>query len=180
MFICNVKVNGSKMFKIFFTFITSLLIIILIFVTYKVFQGANSNVKACIPQSDVFEILPKNYTNVLKTVHNNIDSYIGTKINFTGYIYRVLDLKDNQFILGRNMIISSDFQYVVVGFLCECDNAKDFQDETWVNVTGVITKGDYHGDMPILNVVDINTCSKPQEEYVYPPDDNYIPTNSWI
>ncbi len=180
MFICNFKVNGSKLFKVFFSCITLLLIFILVFVTFKVFYGAKNNTQACIPQSDVSEISVNNYTNVLKTVHDDIDTYVGKKINFTGYVYRILDFKDNQFVLARNMIISSDFKYVVVGFLCESDKISEFEDGTWVNVTGEITKGDYHGDMPIILVTELNKCDKPTDEYVYPPDDDYIPTSSWL
>ena len=59
----------------------------------------------------------------------------------------------------------------------EYDEAKNFEDNTWVQVTGEIYKGNYHGDMPIIKVTDIKTVDKPsQEEYVYPPDDSYIPT----
>ena len=86
-------------------------------------------------------------------------------------------MQDNQFVLARDMIINSNSQTVVVGFLCEYDEAKNFEDNTWVQVTGEIYKGDYHGDMPIIKVTDIKTVDKPsQEEYVYPPDDSYIPT----
>lgn len=146
---------------------------------YKVFSGANNSSKSnsCIPQSGVSQISPKNYTNILKTVHENIDSYVGKKICFTGYVYRVLDLQDNQFVLARDMIVNSNSQTVVVGFLCEYDESKNFDDNTWVQVTGEIFKGDYHGDMPIIKITDIKSVDKPsQEEYVYPPDDSYIPT----
>lgn len=146
---------------------------------YKVFSGANNSTRSnsCIPKNGVFQISPKNYTNILKTVHENIDSYVGKKICFTGYVYRVLDLQDNQFVLARDMIVNSNSQTVVVGFLCEYDEAKNFEDNIWVQVTGEIYKGDYHGDMPIIKVTDIKTVDKPsQEEYVYPPDDSYIPT----
>ncbi len=179
MFICNFKVNGSKIFKYFFTGIVLLIIAILIFVSIKLFVGAKNekNVSSCVPQSDISVISTKNYTNVLKTVHENIDTYVGIKINFTGYVYRVADLTDTQFILARDMIISSDFQYVIVGFLCEWKNAKDFKDQSWVELTGEITKGDYHGDMPIVKVTEIKNVDKPSEEYVYPPDESYIPTS---
>ena len=180
MFICNFKINSNKIFKIFFTIITLLLIFILVFVTYKIFYGAKNNSEACSPKNNVFNISPQNYTNVLKSVHDDIDTYIGKKINFTGYVYRVIDLKDNQFVLARNMIISSDYHYVVVGFLCEYDKSKDFKDGTWVNVTGTISKGDYHGDIPILKIQEIKACDKPNNEFVYPPDENYIPTSSWL
>ena len=92
-------------------------------------------------------------------------------------LYRVLDLKDTQFVLARDMIISSNFQSVIVGFLCEYENAKSFEDSTWIELIGTITKGDYHGDMPIINVTKIDKIEKPSEEYVYPPDENYIPTS---
>lgn len=146
---------------------------------YKVFKGANnaSNSNRCIPQNGVSEISVKNYTNILKTVHENINPYIGKKICFTGYVYRVLDLQENQFVLARDMIINSNSQTVVVGFLCEYDEAKNFTDNTWVKVTGEIIKGNYHGDMPIIKVTEINIVDQPaSEEYVYPPDDSYIPT----
>ena len=85
-------------------------------------------------------------------------------------------MQDNQFVLARDMIVSSNSQSVVVGFLCEYDNAKDFADNSWVQVTGEIFKGDYHGDMPIIKITNIERTEKPSEEYVYPPDDSYIPT----
>lgn len=178
MFVFNIKVNGSKIFKTLFIGVIVLLVIILCIVMYKVFSGANnSNSIDCLPRNGVSQIAPKNYTNILKTVHENIDSYVGKKICFTGYVYRVLDLQENQFVLARDMIINSNSQTVIVGFLCEYDDSKNFVNDTWVEVTGEIIKGDYHGDMPIIKVTDINVVDKPtQEEYVYPPDDSYIPT----
>ena len=147
---------------------------------YKIFSGANNSSRSnsCIPKNGISQISSKNYTNILKTVHENIDSYVGKKICFTGYVYRVLDLQENQFVLARDMIVNSNSQTVVVGFLCEYDEAKNFEDNTWVQVTGEIYKGDYHGDMPILEINNIKEIEKPNDEYVYPPDENYIPTSA--
>ena len=80
------------------------LIIILGIVMYRVFGGANnaSKSQSCFPQNGVSEIQPRNYTNILKTVHENISPYVGKKICFTGYVYRVLDLQDSQFVLARD------------------------------------------------------------------------------
>ena len=182
MFIYNVKVNGNKLFKTIFLIMLILLLCIIGMVIFKIFNGAsNSETNShFLPQSSVNKITPGNYTNVLKTVHDNIDDYVGMKINFSGYVYRVLDLKENQFILARDMIISSDFQSVIVGFLCENNDAKNFADNTWIEITGEIFKGDYHGDMPIVKVTKINTIDKPNDEYVYPPDESYIPTNGVV
>ena len=79
------------------------------------------------------------------------------------------------------MIISSDFQTVVVGFLCHYKDAVKFKDSIWVELEGKITKGNYHGsNMPILEVTTIKEIEKPNDEYVYPPDENYIPTSTII
>ena len=44
---------------------------------------------------------------------------------------------------------------------------------------GKITKGNYHGDMPIVKITKIEETSKPNDEYVYPPSDTYIPTERY-
>ncbi len=180
MFIYNLKINRSKVFKYFFTIMIIILIVVVVSVIYKMFTGASKTNKnsTCIPTNEVCKINSGNYTNILKVVHDDVDKYIGTKINFTGYVYRVLDLSDNQFILARDMIVSSDYKKVVVGFLCEYDKAKDYSDNSWVEITGEIIKGTYHGDMPIVKITNIDITNKPNDEYVYPPDDNYISTDS--
>ena len=178
MFVFNFKINGSKVFKTIFLSMIIILLIILGIVIFKILSGAKNNSNSY--QNNVNTISTTNYTNVLKAVHDNIDNYIGTKIKFTGYVYRALDLKDTQFVLARDMIISSNYQTVIVGFLCEYEKAKDFQDNTWVEITGEITKGNYHGDMPIVKINSINKVDKPNDEYVYPPDENYIPTNGIV
>ena len=178
MFVYNFKINGSKVFKLFLFIVIILIIFITGVVTYRLFTGANNNNSSCISNSKIAKLTPSNYTDVLKIVHENIDKYVGQKINFTGYVYRVSDLNDNQFILARDMLISSDYQSVIVGFLCEYDKANEFENGIWVEITGEIIKGNYHGDMPIIKITEIKKVDKPNEEYVYPPDDNYIETDS--
>lgn len=63
------------------------------------------------------------------------------------------------------------------GFLCNCSEIKAYSDNEWVEIVGEITKGDYHGEIPIIKITQINKIQKPDDEYVYPPDDTYIPTS---
>ena len=127
--------------------------------------------------SDIQVLTNKNYATVLETVHNDIDTYVGQKIKFSGFVYRVYDLTNEQFVLGRHMIISSDFQTVIVGFLCHYKDASNFADSDWIEIEGTITKGSYHGDMPIIEITSIKQIDRPNDEYVYPPNENYIPTS---
>ena len=39
---------------------------------------------------------------------------------------------------------------------------------------------DFFSREDIIKVIDIHSCDKPTDEYVYPPDENYIPTSTWL
>ena len=178
MFVYNVKFNKKGLVKILFIIVAIAVTIYFAVSAYKIYSNS-FKVKDEINETKTMYLTAENYTNILKAVHEDIDSYVGKKICFTGYVYRLLDFKDSEFVLARDMIISSDMQTLIVGFLCDCKCANDFPNESWIEITGEITKGSYHGDMPIIKVEDIKQIEKPQDDiYVYPPDDTYIPTSA--
>lgn len=179
MFIFNVKVNGKLCFKILMIIMGLVVLAIFALSIYKIFFAQNEVMITNdeINHSDVTEMTPNNYTNILKAVHENMDSYLGKEIKFSGYVYRVIDFSDNQFVLARDMVIDS--QAYVVGFLSEYDKIRDFEDGTWVEIIGTITKGNYHKkDIPIIKVKELKIIEKPQDEFVSPPENTYIPTSA--
>ena len=178
MFILNFKVNGNKLGKIALCILFVCILVITAVVCYRILGNQFFQTNDKMKQDQVQELTTLNYTNVLKTVHENIDEYIGQKIKFSGYVFRVLDFKETQFVLARDMIISSDFQTVVVGFLAEYSEIKQYEDNAWIEIEGEITKGEYHGEMPILKIYKIQKIEKPQDEFVYPPDDSFVPTST--
>lgn len=178
MFIYNLKIDGNKLGKIFLGILLGIIIIITAIVVYRILGNNFFKTNDDTNSVKVQELTVSNYTNVLKTVHDNIDDYVGMRVSFSGYIHRMVDFKDNQFVLARDMVISSDLQTVIVGFLCECDDIKQYADKTWIQIEGEIIKGDYHGDMPILKITKIKKIDKPSDEYVYPPDAAFVPTSA--
>jgi len=177
MFIYNIKINGKAIVKILFVIIAIAVTIYFCVSAYKIYNNS-FKIKDEMQEPDIINLTVENYTNVLKAVHDDIDSYVGKKICFSGYVYRCIDFKETEFVLARDMIISSDMQTLIVGFLCNSKKAKDFANESWVEITGEITKGSYHGDMPIIEVKEIKQIEKPQNNiYAYPPDDSYVPTS---
>ena len=174
MFIYNIKMNNNLIKKIAIAIVILILALVFIIVGFK-FYNATSRVmvKDSVDNTNL-EVNSTNYTNILKDSHENIDKYVGKKIRFSGFIYRLYDFKSNQFVLAREMIVSSDNHAVVVGFLSECDNAESFKEGSWVEVEGTIEKGNYHGDIPIVKVTNIKNVTVPKDEFVYPPDDGYV------
>ena len=55
---------------------------------------------------------------------------------------------------------------------------KNYADNEWIEIEGTITKGNYHGEIPVIKITKINKASNPSEEYVYPPDDNFVTTST--
>ena len=104
MFVCNIKVNSKSIVK--FVLVILSIIVVIFFETslYKILS-TSFKVNDYIPEPDVAYIKPEEYTNILKSVYENLDLYIGQRICFSGYIYRNIDFTDNQFVLARDMIV---------------------------------------------------------------------------
>ena len=179
MFVYNLKLNKSGIFKMILTLFAIIILGIFIVVGVQIFKEASPEknlIDDSIPSSEVANIKPENYTNILKAVHNDLDTYLGQKISFSGYVYKVSNLKENEFILARDMDVGNN-QTVVVGFLCSYDNTCDLEEYSWVNITGEITKGKYNNsDMPIIKISNLEKTEKPSNDTVPMPDDSFVPT----
>ena len=177
MFVCNMKLNSKVVFKIIFVILCCVILIMCGIGVYKVFFRENVKINDNINEKGINVISSSNFTNVLKTVHSNLDEYVGTRIIFTGFVYRLYDFSPEQFVLAREMIVSTDYQAVVVGFLCHLNGAEKYKDGCWIEIEGTITKGDYHGEIPVIEIESIHETQIPNEEYVYPPDESYVVTS---
>lgn len=135
MFVYNLKINGIKTFRIIIISIIIIAILLLVISLYNFYYKNRFILSDSLPSNSITTINSSEYTNILKQVYDNVDTYVGQSINFTGYVYKLQDFKDNEFVLARNMLINSDTQSVVVGFLCSSEKAKDLKEGTWVNVT---------------------------------------------
>lgn len=183
MFIYNLKINGGIALKIIIVLLSIFMLIVFGISVYRIFfTSGRFKINDEIKFNEVTEIQSDNYTDILQAVHNDLDAYVGAKIKFTGYVYRLIDFKDEQFVLARDMFINEEkTQSVVVGFLCQYKNAKNFEDGEWVELTGVIKKGKYHNEeIPIIKVTDIQKTSASESPFVMPPSNTYIPTSGLL
>ena len=157
-------------------FIAICLLIILCIILYSfyiIFIKKNPTCDA--KQNEIIELNETNYTNILKSANEDIDSYVGSKVKITGYVYRLIDFDKTQFVVARDMKFEKSSQSLVVGFLCESKDASKYSDGTWVEIIGKIKKGRFNSELAVLDVISIKETTKPVNLYVNPPDDTYIP-----
>ncbi len=166
MFVCNIKVSIKKIMII----LGIIAIAIAISIELGIFSGDNTKNVDIYNDDFDFVITEANFTNMLKSIHENIDDNIGKTVSISGFVFTMPDFKDNYFVCGRNMILSGNEK--VVGFLCNYEKASELLESEWVEVTGTIEKGFYQTDMPVIKVETINKITAPENTFVDPPS-NY-------
>ena len=152
MKIINVKFS----FKLFIIILVSIIIMLSAILLIKLFKNTSITMNN------------ENYTIILKEVHDNIENYIDKEIITSGYIFRATDFNNKQFVVARDMIVSEN-DYRIVGFLCEYDKINEFENNSWIQITGTIKLKDYHGPMPVIEVSEIHKITTPNETFVLPP-----------
>lgn len=180
MFIYNFKINGGTVLKIIISVLSFFMLVVFLISLYRIFfTSGKFKINDSLEPKEITEIQPENYTNILQAVHDNPDSYIGMKIKFTGYMYRLFDFGEEEFVIARDMFINNEkTQTVVVGFLCQYKDADNFENGEWVDIIGIIEMGKYHNEeIPIIKVTNLKEAVEPENKFVNPPSNTYIPTS---
>lgn len=177
MFVCNFKINKKVIIKLGIIGLAICITLVFAIVGRRFYVSATRFKVNDDYKNDYIEINTNNYANILRDSHENIDKYVGKKIKYTGFVYKLYDFKEDQFVLARNMIISSDNQTVVVGFLCQYDSrsVSSLEQGCWVEAEGIIQKGNYHGALPVVKITNLTRVEAPKDELISPPSDTYIP-----
>lgn len=158
MFVCNLKLNFKKIL------IITAIIVVAIALFLEISKMLNTNQKSSFD----YVLNNENFTQVLKTVHDDIDANVGKTIKLSGFVFRLPDFRANYFVCGRNMMFEGEEK--VVGFLCTYDQEVSLSDSEWIEITGTIINGYYTTDMPVIKVESIKKITAPANTFVKTPD----------
>ena len=172
MHIYNFSVNKiKKNFLKFSIILISIFIIMLFIVSFSKLSNRTAEIKNHENIADITEILDIGYSNFLQDVHQNLNNYIDKHYSICGFVYRMPDFTESQFVLARNMIINNNKtdNALVVGMLCESHEIVKYKNNDWIKCTGKIKEGNYKGKMPVLEVYKIEKIEKPENDLIKPP-----------
>ncbi len=167
MFICNLKLNKNVLCRMFIVLSLVVVFFIILYSIYVIFFKKSQTCDSY--KNNIIDLNESNYTNILKAANENIDSYIGVRVRVIGYVYRLIDFNESQFVVARDMKLNKSSQSLIVGFLCESKNASNYPDGTWVEVIGKIKRGKLNEELAILDVTSIREVSIPEHIFVNPP-----------
>lgn len=163
MYVVNIKLNFKKIL------IVSLIIFLTVATILK-FSGTskiislNTSEKSGENTNYDYTLTDENFLSILKEIHENIDSNLGKTVKLTGFVFRMPDFKEDYFVCGRNTIINSED--IIAGFLCKSEQENTLVDNEWIEITGVIVKGEYNTVMPVIQVGSIKKVTAPANTFV--------------
>ncbi len=110
-----------------------------------------------------------NYVKWMEELYDNLDKYIGKKIEVEGFVYRDEQFKGNEFALARMMMVCCAADMQTIGFLCSYQNIDQMQLDAWIKVYGTVEKGESDGsEIAMIKVEQVENTEKPEIDYVYP------------
>jgi putative membrane protein len=92
-----------------------------------------------------------------------------------GFVYKDESFPENTILVSRLLITCCAADATLVGFHVKVENADDFVEDEWIEVTGAVDKFklNYYGkeyEFPIITDGTVIKCEKPElsDWYVYP------------
>lgn len=122
----------------------------------------------------VISIKEVGFMELLTAIDLYIDNFVGKTMQISGFVYREPDMPPNQFVVSRLAMQCCSADAFPYGMLVESDQAKNFDNDTWVNITGIIGKTTYNeNEIMKLDAERIETIEAPDTPYVYPYFDDF-------
>jgi putative membrane protein len=120
-------------------------------------------------KKNVISIKEEGFMELLTAIDMYIDNFVGKTMQISGFVYREPDMPPNQFIVSRLAMQCCSADAFPYGILVESDQAKNYVNDTWVNITGTIGKTTYNeNEIMKLDAEQIETIKAPETPYVYP------------
>ncbi|MBU9714748.1 TIGR03943 family putative permease subunit [Evansella tamaricis] len=118
---------------------------------------------------DTITVTEQNYLDVMTVLDIYLDRFIGKEIEILGFAYREEDFEDHQIVIARFSMTCCTADAGVYGTLVESQEAKDFEEDTWLFARGTIKKGQYNDFIiPIIEDAYLVEVEQPATPYVYP------------
>lgn len=109
------------------------------------------------------------YATYYEEINKNFYKFKGRNIELKGFVYKEDGLGKNQLVLSRFLITHCVADAGIIGFLSELPEASSINEDTWMEVKGVIDIATYNGtELPIIKVTNWEKIAEPKDPYLYP------------
>lgn len=122
-----------------------------------------------LQESETIQMTDDMFGSYYGEINDNPQSYIGKTIKMSGFVFKEEGFTSNQLVISRFLITHCIADASIIGFLAEFQGAETIEEDTWIEIEGVIDIGTYGGyELPIIKVTSLNVIDEPSEPYIYP------------
>jgi putative membrane protein len=114
---------------------------------------------------------PRNVLDWLREFSRNADpsAFSGQSVDVVGFVYRDTRNSSDQFWVSRFTISCCVADATAIGLLVQTAQAADLKNDSWVQVTGKLTVGEFAGEnIPVITPDKIELVDQPDNPYLYP------------
>lgn len=120
-------------------------------------------------ESDTIQLTNDIFSTYYGEINDSPQLYAGKKIKMSGFVFKEEGFTSNQLVISRFLITHCIADASIIGFLSEFDGADTIQEDTWIEIEGVLELGSYGGSkLPLIKVTSLNEIDEPSEPYIYP------------
>ncbi len=112
----------------------------------------------------------ENFSKWLTEIYQNSYLYFDTEIELSGELWYEEDLPENEFAVGRFMMLCCAADMQAVGLLCKAKNKPKQEDGEWVKIKGILKEKIFNEEEsePYIEVLSIEKAQRPENSYIYP------------
>ncbi|WP_078428590.1 TIGR03943 family putative permease subunit [Alkalihalobacterium alkalinitrilicum] len=122
-----------------------------------------------IEEQERIIVTDENYLDIMTVLDIHMDQFIGKEIVITGFVYREPEFEDNQMVVARFAMTCCVADAAVYGTLIETNLAQEYENDTWVHVSGTLDRTEYNGyPIPLIHLREITVIDEPDQPYVFP------------
>ncbi len=110
-----------------------------------------------------------NFYAWLNELYESLDDYVDKEITFTGFVFRLDEFNETQFVGARMLMVCCAADMQLIGLFSEMEKAHDLEEEGWYHFKGQIEAMTYGGDrIPGVRIKSFEKIDPPRRAYVYP------------
>ncbi len=118
-------------------------------------------------EAEVVDIADGDYAIFYRDLSEEMDKYVGKVLRFTGIVARDKALPDNEFVIGRHVMVCCEADITYRGLAVKASEPAPVSTRDWLSVTGKIVleyNKIYRGKGPVLDLQECAPASKPAQE----------------
>jgi uncharacterized repeat protein (TIGR03943 family) len=109
------------------------------------------------------------WLNAFSASSNAAQEFAGQPVSVIGFVYHDDRLADDEVFISRFIVSCCVADANVVTMVVRWPAAATLENDTWVQVQGVLQPGDFNGvPLPVVAAQSVTTVAMPDQPYLYP------------